>query len=181
MASRKRNASIESRINLEIIVKRSNRRRIDALERTNHSGSSSAILSTASTSRPNNDAVDDNDNDSDNDTFVDEEVPAIGRRARQSVLADKRSGRKKSTMNIRSALLYRKNFATLLEESGIDKLPPTIPTYLTAASPPPLTPHRSLCSACGYWGKYECMQCSMSYCSANCGAAHSDVCNRPLL
>src|SRR6266403_3514598 len=93
-------------------------------------------------------------------------------RARQTV-SDKRqlSGpnakRKKTNMNIRTAILYRKNLATLVEESvsgslvqacllttlcqGLANNPSSIPTYLTVAAAPPKEPTRPLCTVCGYW------------------------------
>ncbi|GAW07783.1 cephalosporin esterase [Lentinula edodes] len=54
--------------------------------------------------------------------------------------------KKKSTMNVRSALLYRKNLSALIEESGIASLPPSVPTYLTAVASPPKYPPRLICS-----------------------------------
>ncbi|RXW24294.1 hypothetical protein EST38_g1552 [Candolleomyces aberdarensis] len=82
---------------------------------------------------------------------------------------------KKSTMNVRSALLYRKNFATLLEESNIASLPPNAPSYLTASAPSPTYPPRLLCSVCGYWGAYQCRRCAMGYCDRNCESVHNET------
>ncbi|KAG5732109.1 hypothetical protein E4T56_gene2165 [Termitomyces sp. T112] len=86
-------------------------------------------------------------------------------RARQTI-SDKRNliipgtsaaaKKKKSTMNVRTALLYRKNLATLIDESNIASLPITVPTYLTAVTASSPYPPRSLCSVCGYWGAYTC-------------------------
>jgi zinc finger HIT domain-containing protein 1 len=95
-------------------------------------------------------------------------------------------------MNIRTALLYRKNLATLIDESvrpfslamaplrltgrqRIAALPPEIPTYLTAVAPAPTLPPRIFCSVCGYWGRYKCMKCAMPYCDLNCRAVHVDT------
>ncbi|THH18122.1 hypothetical protein EW146_g2814 [Bondarzewia mesenterica] len=74
-------------------------------------------------------------------------------RARQTI-SDKRNisaggpgaKRKKSTMNVRTAILYRKRLAELIEESRIADFPATVPTYLTAAAAPPKEPPRMLCS-----------------------------------
>ena len=119
-------------------------------------------------------------------------------RARQTV-SDKRqlSGpgakRKKTNMNIRTAILYRKNFATLIEESvsgptcsypeclfiplcqGLASLPSSIPTYLTAAAAPSKEPKRHLCTVCGYWGNYKCKKCTMPYCSLDCRGVHDET------
>ncbi|KAF6757196.1 hypothetical protein DFP72DRAFT_989510 [Ephemerocybe angulata] len=78
---------------------------------------------------------------------------------------------KKSTMNVRTALLYRKNFATLIEESNIAGL---TPSYLTAAAPAPTYPPRLLCSVCGYLGAYQCRRCGMGYCDKNCEGVHNE-------
>ncbi|KAF5392286.1 hypothetical protein D9757_001482 [Collybiopsis confluens] len=113
-------------------------------------------------------------------------------RARQTLISDKRnlnlSGtspaakKKKSTMNVRSALLYRKNFATLIDESGIPSLPPSVPSYLTAVSPPSKYPPRLLCSVCGYWGQHKCRKCAMPYCDLNCEGIHLETrCERRVI
>jgi len=107
-------------------------------------------------------------------------------RARQTI-SDKRhlsdgSKKKKSSMNVRTALLYRKNLATLIDESGIANLPPHIPTYLTAATAPPKEPPRLLCSVCGHWGKYKCKRCAMPYCDLNCEGVHNETrCERRVI
>lgn len=126
-------------------------------------------------------------------------------RARQTV-SDKRqlSGpsakRKKTNMNIRTAILYRKNFATLIEESvsgstcccpeclfislsqGLANLSSSIPTYLTAAAAPSKVPKRPLCTVCGYWGNYKCKKCAMPYCSLDCRGVHDETrCERRVI
>ncbi|KAF9000616.1 hypothetical protein BDQ17DRAFT_1400401 [Cyathus striatus] len=105
-------------------------------------------------------------------------------RARQTI-SDKRTfnipgtspaaKKKKSTMNVRTALLYRKNLATLIEESNIASLPPSVPTYFTAVVPPSSYPPRMLCSVCEFWGHYKCRRCSMPYCDLNCESIHSET------
>lgn len=105
-------------------------------------------------------------------------------RARQTI-SDKRNlnipgtsaaaKKKKSTMNVRTALLYRKNFATLLEESNIASSPSSVPTYLTACAPPSAYPPRMICSVCGYWGRYRCRRCAMAYCDLNCEGVHAET------
>ncbi|KAI0346578.1 hypothetical protein BDW22DRAFT_1405362 [Trametopsis cervina] len=99
-------------------------------------------------------------------------------RARQPI-SDKRAAeqgrKKKSTMNIRTAVLYKKNLALLTDESGIAAYPATVPTYLTAGAPPPRQPPRMLCTVCGYWGKYRCKKCGMAYCDMNCESVHDET------
>jgi len=105
-------------------------------------------------------------------------------RARQTI-SDKRNlnilgssaaaKKKKSTMSVRTALLYRKNLATLIEESNIVSLPPSIPTYLTALTTPSAYPPRLLCTVCGYWGAYKCRRCAMPYCDRHCEEVHAET------
>ncbi|OSD06383.1 hypothetical protein PYCCODRAFT_1474549 [Trametes coccinea BRFM310] len=107
-------------------------------------------------------------------------------RARQATISDKRQwdGKKpkKSTMNVRTAILYKKNLAVLIEESGIEHLPPGVPTYLRAVVSPPREPPRMLCSVCGYWGKYKCRRCAMPYCDMNCEGVHNETrCERRVI
>ena len=125
-------------------------------------------------------------------------------RARQTV-SDKRqlSGpsakRKKTNMNIRTAILYRKNFATLVEESvsgsitihaflfmtlyqGLANIHPSVPTYLTVAAAPPKEPTRPLCTVCGYWGNYKCKKCAMPFCGLDCRSVHDETrCERRVI
>ncbi|TFK49909.1 hypothetical protein OE88DRAFT_1713113 [Heliocybe sulcata] len=116
---------------------------------------------------------------------VDDEDPDTGTTARgraRQTISDKRDrGRqKKSSMNVRTAILYRKNLATLIQESGIAES--SGPTYLTAAVPPPKEPPRLICSVCSYWGKYKCKRCGMPYCDLNCEAVHDETrCERRVL
>ncbi|KAH7884665.1 hypothetical protein F5I97DRAFT_2074900 [Phlebopus sp. FC_14] len=112
-------------------------------------------------------------------------------RARQTVISDKRmstsegggrAAKKKSTMNVRTAILYRKGLATFVEESIciMQALPdPPTPSYLTAPSPPSPYPLRMLCTVCGYKGAYKCRRCAMAYCDMNCGKTHDEtMCER---
>ncbi|KAH7925470.1 hypothetical protein BV22DRAFT_1112265 [Leucogyrophana mollusca] len=150
----------------EVIAKRT-KRHLDELERSNYAEPSISLLG------------------------EEEEDGAGGKyakgRARQTI-SDKRhfgdaSGKKKKTsMNVRTALLYRKNLATLIEEAGIAHLPPNVPTYLTAAAPPPQIPPRLLCSVCGYRGLYRCRKCAMPYCDLNCEGVHNETrCERRVI
>ncbi|PAV16462.1 zinc HIT-type [Pyrrhoderma noxium] len=100
-------------------------------------------------------------------------------RARETI-SDKRvvegvTRKKTQSKAVRDALVYRKNLSTLIEESGISRLPPTVPTYLTAVAPPPIEPARLLCSVCGYWGRYKCLRCSMAYCDRKCEETHNET------
>ncbi|KZT29707.1 hypothetical protein NEOLEDRAFT_1174725 [Neolentinus lepideus HHB14362 ss-1] len=153
-------AAARAHIDPELIAKRT-KRHLDELERSNYTESSTLFAS-----------ADDEDQD---------RGPAARGRARQTISDKREHGRKKkSTMNIRTAVLYRKNLATLIDESGIAALPG--PTYLTAAVPPPNEPPRLICSVCGYWGKYKCKKCAMPYCDLNCEAVHDETrCERRVL
>ncbi|KAI0261485.1 hypothetical protein BC834DRAFT_925474 [Gloeopeniophorella convolvens] len=149
----------------QLVAKRT-RRHLDELERSNYAE--------PSTSYP---GMDEDEQDG----------KSTKGRARQTV-SDKRqlSGpsakRKKSSMNIRTAILYRKNLATLIDESGIASLPPSVPTYLTAAAAPSREPTRLLCSVCGYWGNYKCKKCTMPYCDLNCRGVHDETrCERRVI
>jgi len=103
-------------------------------------------------------------------------------------------------MNIRTALLYKKNLATLVEESvrptpaissgswltasskGVGSLPPFAPGYVSAVVPPPKEPPRVFCSVCGYWGKYKCMKCALPFCSHDCEVNHQETqCERRVM
>ncbi|KAL0954657.1 hypothetical protein HGRIS_003608 [Hohenbuehelia grisea] len=111
--------------------------------------------------------------------------PSKGR-ARQ-IISDKRNlnivgKKKKSTMSVRTALLYRKNLSMLIEEADLAHYPPSVPTYLTAVTPPPSTPPRMICSVCGYWGRYKCRRCAMPYCDRSCESVHDETrCERRVL
>ncbi|KAJ7671601.1 hypothetical protein DFH06DRAFT_1178109 [Mycena polygramma] len=146
----------------EVIAKRT-RRHLDELERSNYAEASTHVGE------------------------EDEEGKYTKGRARQ-LISEKRAfnipgvKKKKSTMNVRTALLYRKNFATLLDESNIASLPATVPTYLTAQSPAPTYPPRLICSVCGYWGRYKCRRCALPYCDLNCEGVHAETrCERRVL
>ncbi|EIM91004.1 uncharacterized protein STEHIDRAFT_144464 [Stereum hirsutum FP-91666 SS1] len=152
----------------DVVAKRT-KRHLDELERSNYTEPSSS-------SYPG--LADDDDEPA---------AKSAKGRARQ-VISDKRlqalpgPKRKKSTMNVRSAVLYPKSLATLIEQSGIAHLPPSVPTYLTATAAPPKVPPRALCSVCGYWGRYKCMKCAMSYCDLNCQTTHDETrCERRVL
>ncbi|KAF9453465.1 hypothetical protein P691DRAFT_755521 [Macrolepiota fuliginosa MF-IS2] len=147
----------------EVIAKRT-RRHLDELERSNYSEANVASIS------------DDEGGDGGGSKHG---------RARQTI-SDKRTNlvipgtspaalRKKSTMNVRTALLYKKNLATLIDESGLVSLPANTPNYLTAVAPPPTYPPRMLCSVCSYWGTYKCKRCAMPYCDLNCEKVHIDT------
>ncbi|KAK7032765.1 zinc finger HIT domain-containing protein 1 [Favolaschia claudopus] len=117
----------------------------------------------------------------------DEEGKYTKGRARQ-LISEKRTfnipgvKKKKSTMNVRTALLYRKNFAALLEESNLTAFPSTVPTYLTAQAPTSTYPSRLLCSVCGYWGHYKCRRCALPFCDLNCESVHAETrCERRVL
>ncbi|KAF8591097.1 hypothetical protein K439DRAFT_1644375 [Ramaria rubella] len=144
-------------VSAEIVAKRT-KRHLDELERSNYAEHSGVSL-------------------------VDDEGSAgigVAKGRARDIISDRKpgpgvSGKRKSTLNVRSALLYKKNLQQLIDESGIANFPPDAPTHLTATSPPPREPPRVLCSVCGYWGKYKCRKCAMSYCDLNCQATHDET------
>ncbi|GBE88258.1 hypothetical protein BKA93DRAFT_827365 [Sparassis latifolia] len=154
-------ASSSAQLDPELVAKRT-KRHLDELERSNYTEPSDALF---------------------HGLGEDEDGGAGGRsakgRARRTV-SDKRQwdGKKKpkkSSMNVRTAVLYKKNLAVLLDESGIANYPPGVPTYLTAVAPPPLQPPQLFCSVCGFWGKYKCKKCAMPYCDLNCQGIHDET------
>ncbi|OCH95457.1 hypothetical protein OBBRIDRAFT_580074 [Obba rivulosa] len=156
-----------AQLDSEVIAKRT-KRHLDELERSNYAEPSGSALFPG--------------------LEEEDEAPA-GRaakgRARQTI-SDKKEWKgqkkKKSTMNVRSAVLYKKSLQVLIDESGIANFPPSIPTYLTAGAPPPREPSRLLCSVCGYWGKYKCKKCKMPYCDMSCEAVHNETrCERRVI
>ncbi|KAI0661550.1 hypothetical protein C8Q70DRAFT_1043527 [Cubamyces menziesii] len=158
-------------LDAEVIAKRT-KRHLDELERSNYSEPAGTGVS--------------------GEGEEDEGVAPSGRtakgRARQATISDKRqwdgTGKKpkKSTMNVRTAILYKKTLAVLIEESGIEQMPPGVPTYLRAVAPPPREPPRMLCSVCGYFGKYKCRRCAMPYCDMNCEGVHNETrCERRVI
>ncbi|KAI0291903.1 hypothetical protein B0F90DRAFT_1812053 [Multifurca ochricompacta] len=135
----------------EVIAKRT-KRHLDELERSNYAEPSTSYL-----------GMDEDD----------QAGKSAKGRSRQTV-SDKRqlSGpsakRKKASMNIRTAILYRKNFGTLLDESGLASLSSS--------------PVRLLCTVCGYWGNYKCKKCAMSFCGLDCQSVHDETrCERRVI
>ncbi|KAG8920669.1 hypothetical protein FRC02_000755 [Tulasnella sp. 418] len=101
-------------------------------------------------------------------------------RARDTLSLHNQRGKKKSTQAVRSILLYRKTFNTLLEESGLVNMPG--PHYLTAVAPPPKYPPRSICQVCGYLGNYKCLKCGVAFDTLACQAIHDETgCERRLI
>ncbi|KAH8920496.1 hypothetical protein BT69DRAFT_1245328, partial [Atractiella rhizophila] len=89
----------------------------------------------------------------------------------------KGEGFKGRSLEVRNLLIYRKGFKTLVEESGLSNLPPTTPSYLTAAARPPKyrKEGRRTCASCGYFGIYACGRCEMRYCSTECKTVHEET------
>ncbi|KAH9940978.1 hypothetical protein B0H21DRAFT_697327, partial [Amylocystis lapponica] len=170
-ARQSRAAAPAAQLDPDVVAKRT-KRHLDELERSNYTEPSSALLP----------------------GLDEDEETAGGRsakgRARQTI-SDKREWdgkkKKKSSMNVRTAVLYKKSLAVLLEDRWegllrIANLPSNVPTYLTAVAPPPREPPRLLCSVCGYWGKYKCKRCAMPYCDMNCESVHNETrCERRVI
>ncbi|TFK40244.1 hypothetical protein BDQ12DRAFT_734250 [Crucibulum laeve] len=157
--AREANATTIQALAAEVIAKRT-KRHLDELERSNYSAPNTLL------------------------TGEDAEEGHGRGRARQTI-SDKRTlnipgtspaaKKKKTTHNVRTALVYRKTLAELIDESKIANLPPDDPTYLRAAAPPSAYPPRMLCTVCGYWGHYKCRRCSMAYCDQNCESVHAET------
>jgi len=63
-----------------------------------------------------------------------------------------------------------------IEDAELDRLPPHIPSYLTAVAAPPKTAAtRKFCSVCGSTSPYNCLRCGSRYCSLKCYAVHTDT------
>ncbi|KAH8100928.1 hypothetical protein BXZ70DRAFT_137572 [Cristinia sonorae] len=157
---RQAQAAKASSFDPEVVAKRT-KRHLDELERSNSNyAETTGVLG----------FVDDEDGEAGGRT-------AKGR-ARQTI-SDKRApegGRKKkSTMNVRTAVIYRKTFTALLEDADLSSYPSSTATYLTAAAPPPSQPPRMICSVCGYFGRYRCKKCAMVYCDKNCEEVHEET------
>ncbi|CAE6414664.1 unnamed protein product [Rhizoctonia solani] len=69
-----------------------------------------------------------------------------GNRSRTTLADECNKGRKKSTVHVRSILLYRKNLNTIIEQEGLASLPSHVTSYLTAAAPESVIEVRKLCS-----------------------------------
>lgn len=69
-----------------------------------------------------------------------------------------------------------KTFKDWVDEAELDRLPPGVPNYLTAAVGPPRTAAtRKFCSVCGDLSPYTCTRCGSRYCSLKCMAVHAET------
>ncbi|MDA9097528.1 zinc finger HIT domain-containing protein [bacterium] len=69
-----------------------------------------------------------------------------------------------------------RSFAALLDEAMLDRVPPEIPTYATAAAGPSTTSApRKFCSVCGFKSVYNCARCGMRFCCRKCNAVHTET------
>ncbi|GAA5845184.1 hypothetical protein JCM3766R1_002101 [Sporobolomyces carnicolor] len=89
-----------------------------------------------------------------------------------------KSRKKQGSKAVRQLILYRKNLAQLLDESGLpdpsESPQPTNPSYLTIASEPSKFPPVQMCSVCGYKGNYICKKCGDRYCDLGCQVTHDE-------
>ncbi|SCZ98308.1 BZ3500_MvSof-1268-A1-R1_Chr3-2g06285 [Microbotryum saponariae] len=165
-------------------VSRRIKRHLNDLERTNYTEPTTGPTAYGASDAPDEDGTEKGVTPlRDDDSALD--IQRSGGSARRKVGRDK-SGRKKRSMAVRSLLMYRKNLATLVDESrlnsssllppaqGLSKLAPTTPSYLTASAPPSKRPPLQLCSVCGYKGTYGCMRCGQKYCDMGCRAIHDE-------
>ncbi|PPQ83446.1 hypothetical protein CVT25_007037 [Psilocybe cyanescens] len=159
----RQNVAIVQTLAPEVIAKRT-KRHLDELERSNYA--EPTLLA----------GVGDEDEEGGNKYHKGRGRQIISDKRNLNILGTSPAAKKKkSTMNVRTALLYRKNLATLIDESNIASLPSSVPTYLTASAPPSVYPPRMICSVCGYWGSYKCRRCAMPYCDLNCEGVHAET------
>lgn len=91
------------------------------------------------------------------------------RKTRQAKAAERVGGAQLRKGNPRS-------FLELLQDAGLETLPPYVPSYLTAAvGPSSLTSRRHFCSVCGYIAPYTCVRCGSRFCSVKCQTVHNDT------
>ena len=93
------------------------------------------------------------------------------------VLKRKKSGGTgRTTRGAKQSKKGARSFAGLLDEAMLDRVPPEVPTYATAAAPPPrATAPRKFCSVCGFQSCYNCARCGMRFCSRKCNAVHTET------
>lgn len=66
--------------------------------------------------------------------------------------------------------------SALLAESGMDQLPPGVPSYARAEmGPPRASAPLKLCSVCGFGARYTCARCGARYCHRACMGVHADT------
>ncbi|KXZ55157.1 hypothetical protein GPECTOR_3g305 [Gonium pectorale] len=112
---------------------------------------------------------------SDDDEFnledEDEEEEIGGKKGKR-----KKSGVKRKLRNAASDRRGPKNFARILDEAELDRLPPGKPSYLTAAARPSTTSAaRKFCSVCGNTSGYTCARCGSRYCCRKCYTVHTET------
>ncbi|TCD60904.1 hypothetical protein EIP91_009315 [Steccherinum ochraceum] len=113
----------------EVVAKRT-RRHLDELERSNYAETSGAQGAA----------------EEDEDEAGGRPTKGRGRQAISDKLMPEGGRKKKSAMVIRTAVLYKKTFNTLLDEADLESYSPSVATYLTATAPPPTHPPRMICS-----------------------------------
>ncbi|GLC43406.1 hypothetical protein PLESTB_001554100 [Pleodorina starrii] len=126
-----------------------------------------------------------NDNDQGADPFGlasdDDEFNLEEEEEDDEVGGKKGKGRKKAGVKrkLRSVATDRrgpKNFARLLDEAELDRLPPGKPSYLTAvARPSTASAARKFCSVCGNTSGYTCARCGSRYCCRKCYTVHTET------
>ena len=86
------------------------------------------------------------------------------------------SAGKRKTRGAAQAKRGPRSFAGALDVAMLDRVPASIPTYLTAAAAPGRTSApRKFCSVCGFVSKYSCARCGMKFCGKKCNAVLAET------
>jgi zinc finger HIT domain-containing protein 1 len=92
------------------------------------------------------------------------------------VLKRKKGKAVRTTRGAKQSKKGAKSFAGVLDEAMLDRVPPEVPTYASAAAAPPrAAAPRKFCSVCGFQSCYNCARCGMRFCSRKCNAVHTET------
>ncbi|KAG2448445.1 hypothetical protein HYH02_006337 [Chlamydomonas schloesseri] len=124
-----------------------------------------------------------NDNDAGGEAFGmasdDEEFNLEDEEEEEEVGGKKKKGKKAGgKRKLRGAGDRRgpKNFARLLDDAELDRLPASKASYLTTAVRPSTTSAmRKFCSVCGNVSGYTCARCGSKYCCRKCYTVHTET------
>jgi hypothetical protein len=92
------------------------------------------------------------------------------------VLKRKKGKAVRTTRGAKQSKKGARSFAGVLDEAMLDRVPPEVPTYASAAAAPPrAAAPRKFCSVCGFQSCYNCARCGMRFCSRKCNAVHTET------